>query len=244
MTPTGQEEEGEDQQITRTLQLTMDSSRRTTNDPADQESNPILIGAEAKYGLALVMAIPGKGNAAPWIAKRVDLLDWLGDNEPAILASAQEIRSLRREDSITTFEHPEEGEKQSNHLAEGSVNIVKGLIRTLKSSTETNLRTEIGPSHPLIPAQLKNRYMVGADGRTPTERLRGRGVQRPVYELGEKVLFIPLALARRGDFGARFDYGIYLGCRSFDGQAYAGTPSGVIRCRTVRQLSAQERWDK
>ena len=34
-----------------------------------------------------------------------------------------------------------------------------------------------------------------------------------------------------------------LGCRSFDGQAYVGTPSGVIRCRTVRQLSAQERWD-
>ena len=103
------------------------------------------------------------------------------------------------------------------------MNVVKGLIRTLNSSTESNLRTEIGPSHPLIPwtiehaAQLKNRYMV---------RLRGRGVQRPVCECGEKVLFLPLALARRGDFGARFDYGIYLGCRSFDGQAYIGTPSG------------------
>ena len=46
--------------------------------------------------------------------------------------------------------------------------------------------------------------MVGSDGRTPTERLRGRGVQRPVYELGEKVLFLPLAPARQGDFGARF----------------------------------------
>ena len=138
------------------------------------------------------------------------------DNEPAILALAQEIRGLRREGSITIFEHPEEGEKQSNHLAEGSVNIVKGLIRTLMSTTETNLRTEIGRSHPLIPwiiehtAQLKNRHMVGADGRTSTDRLRGRGVQRLVYELGEKVLFLPLAPARRGGFGARFDHGIYL----------------------------------
>ena len=120
------------------------------------------------------------------------------------------------------------------------MNIVKGLMRTLKSSTE---------SHPLIPwiiehaAQLKNRYMVGADGRTPTERLRGRGVQPPVYELCEKVLFSPLAPARRGDFGARFDKGIYLGCRSFDGQAYIGTAAGVIRCKTVRLFSAQERWD-
>ena len=64
-----------------------------------------------------------------------------------------------------------------------------------------------------------------------------------MYELGEKVLFLHLAPARRGDFGARFDCGIYLGCRSFDGQAYVGTPSGLIRPRTVRQLSAQEKWD-
>ena len=119
----------------------------------------------------------------------------------------------------------------------------------MKSSTDSNLRTKIGPSHPLIPwmiehaAQRKNRYMVGADGRPPTERLRGRGIQRLVYEFGEKVLFLRLARARRGDFGARFDFGTYLGCRSFDGQAYVGTPSGVIRCRTVRQLSAQERRD-
>ena len=102
----------------------------------------------------------------------------------------------------------------------------------------SNLRTEIGPSHPLIPwivehaAQLKNRYTVGADGTTPTERLRGRGVQRPAYVFCEKVLFLPLALW------------IYLACRSFDGQAYIGTPSGVIRYRTVRQLSAKGRWNQ
>ena len=72
------------------------------------------------------MAVPVKGNAAP--SKRVaDWLDWLGshtvtlkcDSEPATLALAQEIRRLRRESSDTILEHPEEGEKQSNHLAEG-----------------------------------------------------------------------------------------------------------------------------
>ena len=57
------------------------------------------------------------------------------------------------------------------------MNVVKGFIRTLKSSTESNLRTEIAPSHPLIAwtiehaAQFKNRCMVGCDGRTQTERL-------------------------------------------------------------------------
>ena len=51
------------------------------------------------------------------------------------------------------------------------MNIVNSLIRTLKSSTGSTLRTENGPSHPLMPwiiehaAQLKNRCMVGADGK-------------------------------------------------------------------------------
>ena len=82
------------------------------------------MGAEAKYGLTLA------------IAKRVaEWLDCLGsqtvtvkcDNEPAILALAQEIRRLRREGSITIFEHPEEGEKQSNHLAEGTEGLHQNL---------------------------------------------------------------------------------------------------------------------
>ena len=59
-------------------------------------------------------------------------------------------------------------------------------------------------------------------------------------ELGEKVLFLPRAPDRRGDLSAGFDCWIYLGCMSLDGQAYVGTPSGVIRCRTVRQLSVEE----
>ena len=240
MIPTGQEEGGGDQEIIHILQLTTDFSRRTT----------------LMIWLTLAMAVTGKGNAAPWIAKRVaDWLGWLGsqtvtqmcDNEPAILALSQEIRRLRREGSITIFQHLEEGEKQSNHRAEGSVNVVKGFFRTLKSSTESNLRIEIGPSRPLMPwiiehaAQLRNRHMVCADGRTPTERLRGRGVQLPVYELGEKVLFLPLAPARRGDFGARFDYGIYLGCRSLDGQAYVGTifRSGQMQDSATAQCSGE-----
>ena len=96
-----------------------------------------------------------------------------------------EIRKLRRKDSITIFAHLEEGEKQNNHLAEDSVNIVEGLIRTLKGSTKSNLRTEIGPSHPLIPwisehaAQLRNRFIVGADGiRLPRTLEHGYG-QKP-----------------------------------------------------------------
>ena len=43
---------------------------------ADQESNAIFMKGEAKFGLTLAMAVPGNGNAAPRIAKRV--VDWFG----------------------------------------------------------------------------------------------------------------------------------------------------------------------
>ena len=65
----------------------------------------------------------------------------------------------------------------------------------------------------------------------PTAELRRGGFQES---------FAP---ARRRDFGARFDCGIFFGCRPFDGQVHIGTPSGSIRCRTVRHVNAQERWD-
>ena len=175
---------------------------RTGQPDADEGSKLILMAAEAH----LAMAVPGKGNAAPWIAKlAADWLESLGShtgalkcgNEPAILALAQETRRLRREDSITILEHPEEDEKQSNHLADNSVNIVKSLIRTLQSSTESKFRTEIGPSQALIPwiivhaAEFKNRNMVGADGSTLSAWCSAR-----------KFCSNPLAPARRGDFGA------------------------------------------
>ena len=44
--------------------------------------------------------------------------------------------------SIIIREHPEVGENQSNQLAEENVNIVKAVIRTLKSSTGSNFGVE------------------------------------------------------------------------------------------------------
>ena len=75
-----------------------------TDDLADQESNPILIGAESKY------------------AKRVaDWSDWLGSQ--TVLTTSQPFSlwprrfgGLRRESSITIFEHPEEGRSRATIL--------------------------------------------------------------------------------------------------------------------------------
>ena len=135
MTSTGQEEEeGEDQRIIHTSQLTTDSSRRITL---------MILQIRGATGSSWELrrsiwrwqfrgrAVPHHGLRSAW---RIGWIGWAiqtvtleCDNEPGILPPAPEIRRLRREGSITIFEHFEEGEKQSNHLAEGSVNIVKRL---------------------------------------------------------------------------------------------------------------------
>ena len=53
--------------------LTIDCGFLKANNPdvtSNQGSN-ILVGAEAKFGLTLTMAVVGQGSAAPLIAKRV-----------------------------------------------------------------------------------------------------------------------------------------------------------------------------
>ena len=100
----------------------------------------------------LAVAVLGKRTAAPsWISKgAADWLDSLGsetvtpkcDSGVAIVALAED----RKEGSTTIVERSEEEEKQSNHLAEGSVNLVKCLIRTPGSSTEASLKATQSPA--------------------------------------------------------------------------------------------------
>ena len=78
-------------------------------------------------------------------------------NEPAILASAQEIRRLRIENSITILEHPEEGEKRSNHLAEGSVDIVKGHHQNLDEVHGVEFEDRDWPVSSVPTAELRQR---------------------------------------------------------------------------------------
>ena len=101
------------------------------------------------------------------------------DNERPINALMEELRKARGEDAVTLLETVPEGDEQSNCHGEGAVNILKGLIRTLKSSTEDRLGEEIDPEHPIMPwlidhaAELRNHFQVQDNGKTPVEALMG-----------------------------------------------------------------------
>ena len=82
-------------------------------------------------------------------------------------------------------------------------------------------------------ANLYSRVVVGSDGKTLMERLRGRRGRDLVAELGESVLYIPL----RGDIAAkrtakinfepRFQDGIYLGITDRSDEAIVFGPEGI-----------------
>ena len=81
-------------------------------------------------------------------------------------------------------------EHQSNGVAERAVKTVQGQARTLKLALEARLGTDIVDDAPKISwlieyaSVLLRRHLVGADGRTAYERLKGRGDRRRLTEFG------------------------------------------------------------
>ena len=226
--------------------------------PDSEQCGPMLVVKNRKEGNMFATIVPAKGAAAPWICKRVgQWIEQLGyrkvvlktDGERAIVSLAHAIRSWRGQEANTVLEHPERGESQSNAGVESAVGTIEGMVRTIKDGLERRIGRSLRPTEAVIPwlvehaSHLYSRYKVGADGRTPLERIRGRSVKRPICELGEQILYMPLKAGRGGKFDARFRMGTYLGTSSKNGESIVGTEEGAVGARTVRRLPAEKRWD-
>ena len=211
-----------------------------------EQCGPMLVMKDHKEGNIFAMVVPAKGVPRPWVPKRAtQWIEQLGhakiilksDGERAIVKLAKEIRKCRGEDSATLLEHPEPGESKSNGSTEGAVGIMEGMVRTVKDGLERRIGATLKPTDLIIPwlvehaSHLYSRYRVGTDGRTPMERTRGRRIKRPVCELGEQILYMPLKAGRGGKYDAKFHKGIYLGSMMRTGETIIGTNEGVVRAR-------------
>ncbi len=109
------------------------------------------------------------------------------------------------------------GESQSNGEVEQAVKAVQGEARTIRDALETRIGRRLDHNHHALPwlirhaADCISRRQVGRDGKTPIERLRGRAIHRPTFEVGEKLLYLPLKAARPGDYRNRFSGGHLFG---------------------------------
>jgi hypothetical protein len=223
-----------------------------------QPTASLLAMRELKTGMMLGMIVEKKGVGAPWVEQRVaNFVNGFGhkkllvrsDHEPSILALRKKIVELVdgqvfQEDSI-------KGESQTNGLAEVGVKILEGMIRTLKLAVEGRIKESLASDSILLAwlaehaAIVYNRCAVLADGRTPWQRAYGKSSTMPLLPFGEKVLFKPLK--KTGDLKnslqPRFRFAFSLGSRSRSGEHFVGTPEGVVRCRDVRRLTEDKRWD-
>ena len=174
------------------------------------------------------------------------------DQEPSIEARTQEVNRVKRVSDVEVVcEDSPVGESQSNGDAERGIREVKGQMRTMRGAMDSRYEERISPDHPALSWLARHagstitRYMVGIDGRTAHERLRGRIFRKEVVEFAECVWYLTPQIRGSTGVGSRWSEGIWLGIREESGEARIGTEDGVIKVRSVRRkASGKERWKK
>ena len=90
-----------------------------------------------------------------------------------------------------------------------------------------------------------SRYKLGADGKTPCERQKGRKCILEVVPFGEFVRYKQLGETpqERKSLESSWFEGVWLGHARGSREALVGTKDGVVRAWTVRRMPEGERWD-
>ena len=189
-----------------------------------------LAGCCSKSGDYFMHAVPkkgldDKGYSAECLSKSVLSMGHSrcvvrSDSEPAIVqlvkASVGQIR-LGGVDVVDEGSAPYD--PQTNGQAEAAVKLLKGLLCVHQLSFERRLQAHIPVGHPLMAwlalhvAFLRTSQVIGSDGMTAWQRIRGRPFIQKLHLFGELVRYKcrPQKGGIGGQDGPRFSQGIWLG---------------------------------
>ena len=223
-----------------------------------QDTAVLFVMKEIGTGMTMAMIVPKKGLSDDWIPRRISgFVRTFGykkiiirsDNEPAIVALRKAVATLCEEQVLE--EDAIKGESQTNGLAEVGIRIIEGIVRTLKIDVEEKLKYQIDNRSVILAwlvehaAMTYNRCSMMKDGRTPWQRLYQKQASLPLVPFAEQVLYKQLRATGdlKNSLAARFKYGLYVGSRPKSGEHFVATEEGVIRCRDVRRLSEERRYD-
>ena len=228
------------------------------------DSIPVLVGRERKSKMILAHAVPFKGGGVDWLVCQLQRdLRKLGLHDKVILKSDQEnavidvLNSLckaRGKDSegknITLVEASPKGESQSNGVAERAVQEIEEGVRTHKLDIESKVGELIPITHAIIPwmienvADLLNKQCVGKDGKTPYERLKGKGYRGEFLEFGSSILHRVPDKPQGGLMVPRWVPGTWLGKRFTTDEHVISLDDGkVVRTRSVRAKPEEDSWN-
>ena len=149
------------------------------------------------------------------------------------------------------------GDHDSNGEAEQAVQKIEDEVRTFKDALNDAIKDRIPPSHDILAwmvdhvASIYRRVVVGVDGKTPMERIRGRKGRDIMAEFGEYVHYMPLRgdvddkRQAKADMAPRFIYGVFLGLSDrSDELVVFNKTEGVRKARTIRRLPDEQRWNR
>ena len=228
----------------------------------DALESPVLVMYDSKGKGIHARLMPAKGIDFEGFDRSLKLwagdLDRLGykrvtfrsDTEISIVSFLRELRNYWQGEVVP--EKAATGDPQSNGAAEVGVQLLKAHIRTQKDALEHNLGVPILSDHGILTLLVRyaaatyRRYAVGADGKTPDERTTGRKSNPAVAEFGEAVWWMPLqtTATQLPPLGARFEEGYYVGLADGSAESLILTPTGLVKCRSVRRRPLSERWSQ
>ena len=126
---------------------------------------------------------------------------------------------------------------------------MKNHVRTVKFSLERHLGVAIPNDHNLLTwvvhyaSMTYNKFHIGADGRTPRERIIGRKIGPAMAKFGESVWWKPLiSRGRAPPLDERFRLGFFVSYVSGSNQGIVLTPDGAVRCRCIKRRPRPDQW--
>ena len=121
----------------------------------------------------------------------------------------------------------------------------------MKSALDDRICTDLSIDSNVLPwliefaSVLVNRYLVGRDGTTAFERLKGKPSRMLGHEFAEVVHFRRLpATGRLGKLDSLWQTGVLVGYKANTGEYMIVNHEGAYKTRTVRRAPLDDRWSK
>ena len=228
---------------------------------SDAKCLPVLAVKDSASGSVFAHGAPGMAIATGEYGEHtvkavVNDIDSLGykrillksDQQPSIKVLQQRVKEAWTGEVVK--QNSPVASSQSNGRAEKAIRDLEGHLRTLKLALDSRLGLCVPTDAPAIrwlvehSADFTSRFRVGRDGKTARERIIGKRNLLNVAEFGESVFHLPLDRDRgqTAELDPKLQVVIWLGLERSTNEAKIGTPSGVLRARTVRRRLEAERW--
>ena len=214
---------------------------------------PTLVANDRRTKLLMSHVVPCRGADQEWVVAQTPRdLERLGhygdvvlrsDGEPALVDLVKEIakgRGSRR----TVIVHSAPGDSQGNGFIERGVRSVEEMARVLKLDLEHRLTTRLEVTHPVFAwlvehaVDLHNKFLVGSDGKTVYERLKGKKYRGEVLPFASPVMLRVSEKVQGGVMSERWYEGMWLGKRFHTEEHLVAraTDGVVVRPRSVQSL--------